>query len=183
MMLKSRHMNRVDLSGMTGMKSEAIMADLGFAQTSQCRRCLYRLAGTSTCVAFPRGIPIEIIEGHVDHTEPYPGDGGFRFVMSGAFDGARRSGLAGERRGPLKMNSGPIRRALVLALMRAYNDSPPTHTITITREGTVAAGPKGLPFSVWRSSPDERQQKRALTFEDALHVLTDLQGSGAFNPH
>jgi hypothetical protein len=79
------------------------------------------------------------------------------------------------------MNNDHVRRALVLALMRAYNDSPLTHTITITRDATVAAGPKGLPFSVWRSSPDERQHKRALKFEDALQVLTDLQVSGAFN--
>jgi hypothetical protein len=81
------------------------------------------------------------------------------------------------------MNDDRIRKALVLALMRAYNDSPPTHTITITRDGTVASSPQALPFSVWRSSPDERQQRRVLKFEDALQLLTDLQVSGAFTPH
>jgi hypothetical protein len=53
---------------------------LQFTETSSCRRCLLRLAGKSICVAFPRGIPAEIMAGHVDHTEPYRGDGGFRFV-------------------------------------------------------------------------------------------------------
>jgi hypothetical protein len=28
------------------------------------------------CAAYPKGIPDEIIEGKVDHTEPYKGDGG-----------------------------------------------------------------------------------------------------------
>ena len=61
------------------------------ADNSDCRRRLFRLEGQSTCVAYPRGIPTEIMEGRVDHTEPYPGDGGFRFVMSGAFGEVRRS--------------------------------------------------------------------------------------------
>ncbi len=49
---------------------------------SQCDRCLWRLNDTQNCVAFPQGIPAEILDGAFDHTQPYPGDGGFRFVAS-----------------------------------------------------------------------------------------------------
>jgi hypothetical protein len=77
------------------------MVQVQFTETSSCRRCLLRLAGKSICVAFPRGIPAEIMAGHIDHTEPYPGDGGFRFVVSGAFAEARGA-LAVEKRGTLK---------------------------------------------------------------------------------
>jgi hypothetical protein len=48
--------------------------------TPQCERCLFRLTGKPACVAFPWGIPLEIRNGDFDHTEPHPGDGGFRFV-------------------------------------------------------------------------------------------------------
>jgi len=76
-----------------------------------------------------------------------------------------------------------VRKAQVLALMRAYNDSPLDHTIGITREGSVAAGPRGVPFYVWRCAPEERQHRRTLRFTEALRVLADLQASGAFDPH
>ncbi len=47
---------------------------------SECSRCIYRLHDGLACVAFPWGIPDEIRSGQVQHTSPYPGDGGFRFV-------------------------------------------------------------------------------------------------------
>lgn len=50
------------------------------ALTRQCEQCLFRLTGKPACVAFPWGIPLEIRNGDFDHTEPHPGDGGFRFV-------------------------------------------------------------------------------------------------------
>ena len=49
-------------------------------QTTQCTRCIFRLDGKMACVAFPQGIPSEIAEGRFDHTKPYHGDGGIRFV-------------------------------------------------------------------------------------------------------
>ena len=51
-----------------------------FPVTGQCSRCIFRMSGKLTCVAFPRGIPREIWEAQVDHTLPYHGDGGIRFV-------------------------------------------------------------------------------------------------------
>jgi hypothetical protein len=75
-----------------------------------------------------------------------------------------------------------IRKAMVLALMRAYNDSPPTHTITITKDGTISAGPKALPFSVWQCLPTERQAGETLSFNHALELLTGLEAQGVFRP-
>jgi hypothetical protein len=72
---------------------------------------------------------------------------------------------------------------MVLALMRTYNDSPPNHTIAITRDGTISAGPQPLPFSIWQCLPDQRRGAATLTFESARQVLTALQASGAFGPH
>jgi hypothetical protein len=48
--------------------------------SSQCARCIFKMAGKQVCVAFPRGIPGEIISGRLDHTQPHEGDGGIRFV-------------------------------------------------------------------------------------------------------
>ncbi len=47
---------------------------------SDCGRCIYRLQDGVACVAFPWGIPDEIRSGRVQHTRPFPGDGGFQFV-------------------------------------------------------------------------------------------------------
>ncbi len=49
---------------------------------SQCDRCIFRFESQTVCVAFPKGIPLEIRLGHFDHRKPYEGDGGIRFVPS-----------------------------------------------------------------------------------------------------
>jgi hypothetical protein len=33
-----------------------------------------------TCMAFPKGIPQEILDGKNDHSTPYPGDHGIQFL-------------------------------------------------------------------------------------------------------
>ena len=49
-------------------------------KTSQCARCFFRFTGRLVCVAFPTGIPAAISQGRFDHTLPYTGDGGVRFI-------------------------------------------------------------------------------------------------------
>jgi hypothetical protein len=56
---------------------------------------MFRFSDAMACVAFPRGIPAEIVTGAIDHTKPYPGDGDIRFLPrgSGAFYARRDRGL------------------------------------------------------------------------------------------
>lgn len=53
---------------------------------SQCQTCRHRRfdADGITCDAFTIQIPIPILAGQFDHTEPYPGDGGVRYEPSGS---------------------------------------------------------------------------------------------------
>lgn len=37
--------------------------------------------GATTCSAFPDGIPAEINQGRVSHTQPYPGDHGQQWLV------------------------------------------------------------------------------------------------------
>jgi hypothetical protein len=37
---------------------------------------------TYVCSAFPKGIPVEIVDGRNDHTRPFKGDGGVRYSLS-----------------------------------------------------------------------------------------------------
>lgn len=45
---------------------------------SQCIRCV-NMMDDGTCIAFPDGIPQQILSGHVDHSKSYPGDNGITF--------------------------------------------------------------------------------------------------------
>lgn len=49
------------------------------AVSEQCRKCRWWAEGTTTCRAYPDGIPRAILTGSYDHTKPYSGDRGFRF--------------------------------------------------------------------------------------------------------
>jgi hypothetical protein len=48
--------------------------------SQQCVTCNNIIEGI-TCKAFPEGIPQAILDGGVDHTQPYPGDNGFRYEV------------------------------------------------------------------------------------------------------
>jgi hypothetical protein len=48
--------------------------------TRQCTRCVFLFSDGRGCAAFPSGIPAEIRDGRFDHTKPYLGDSGIRFV-------------------------------------------------------------------------------------------------------
>jgi hypothetical protein len=47
-------------------------------QSDQCMRCKHFL-GRLTCLAYPTGIPEEILTGEVDHSEPQEGDHDIQF--------------------------------------------------------------------------------------------------------
>jgi hypothetical protein len=65
--------------------------DLAHSPNPICWKCgHYR--DDVTCVAFPRGIPAEILDSESDHHQPYPGDHGIRFEP--------KNGTAAERREP-----------------------------------------------------------------------------------
>ncbi len=65
--------------------------------SSQCARCIFKMAGKQVCVAFPRGIPAEIVTGGFDHTQPHAGDGGIRFVPLRRESSDRQSPLVEKR--------------------------------------------------------------------------------------
>lgn len=54
---------------------------LGSTSADQCNRCIRRHAGLEVrCEAFPRMIPIDILQGYHDHSRRFPGDQGLRFL-------------------------------------------------------------------------------------------------------
>ena len=53
----------------------------GTVTPSQCKSCKYWSPDHSTtCAAFPGGIPISILGSDVDHKKPYPGDNGIQWT-------------------------------------------------------------------------------------------------------
>ncbi len=60
-------------------KPETVNEDISW----QCLNCVHLLDagdGPLNCLAFPEGIPEEIITGKTDHSKPYPGDMGFMYT-------------------------------------------------------------------------------------------------------
>lgn len=52
-------------------------------ESQQCTACAWHFkddTGIIKCAAYPNGIPHEILRGEVDHTKPYKGDHGLRFL-------------------------------------------------------------------------------------------------------
>ena len=50
------------------------------AKEPTCMGCKHRSeVDPAMCLAYPSGIPIEILMGDVDHTKPYKGDHGVQF--------------------------------------------------------------------------------------------------------
>lgn len=48
--------------------------------TPQCAKCEYRDAeAPNRCLAFPQGIPVDILTNKVSHKKPYKGDHGIQF--------------------------------------------------------------------------------------------------------
>ncbi len=45
----------------------------------QCQSRRWYVDGTSRCVAFPKGIPHEVMFNEFDHTKPYKGDNAYRY--------------------------------------------------------------------------------------------------------
>ena len=45
----------------------------------QCAACKNHIPFTFRCKAFPKGIPEEMLDGHWDHREAYPGDNGILY--------------------------------------------------------------------------------------------------------
>lgn len=44
-----------------------------------CNECVNVFANGENCKAYPRGIPVEILTGKVNHRKPYKGDNGIQF--------------------------------------------------------------------------------------------------------
>jgi len=64
------------------LRSKRVKATFVDAYISgQCFNCIHiRRDSYQTCNAFPKGIPNKIFTGKYDHTKPYKGDNGIRFV-------------------------------------------------------------------------------------------------------
>lgn len=48
-------------------------------KAGQCATCQNYILRTTTCKAFPKGIPWEILTGRFDHSLPHPEDNGIQY--------------------------------------------------------------------------------------------------------
>jgi len=58
--------------------------------SNQCPLCAHYV-GDLSCEAFPDGIPVAILQGDYDHSDPYPGDNGIQFEPIGETPTAEKS--------------------------------------------------------------------------------------------
>ena len=47
-----------------------------------CNQCVHYIKNTTTCSAYPIGIPFQILTNLANHKKPFPGDNGIRFKKS-----------------------------------------------------------------------------------------------------
>jgi hypothetical protein len=68
---------------------------------SLCTMCVHKSNDEETdqpiCLAFPQGIPDEIVRLGFDHREEYPGDGGVRFTPDGPVDQDEIDGIVNRK--------------------------------------------------------------------------------------
>lgn len=61
------------------MSNNKFVSD-GMTETSPvCHTCANWAPGTTSCKAFPKGIPLDILTGKNDHTKPVEGDNGIQY--------------------------------------------------------------------------------------------------------
>ena len=58
---------------------EGTMGDALIDMSVQCLDCKHLNDNMTTCKAFKEGIPVKILTGGFDHTQPFKGDNGIRF--------------------------------------------------------------------------------------------------------
>ena len=59
---------------------ERLRTEGGNLIISQCAFCARKAAGSSSCAAFPGGIPAAILSNQLDHRQPIEGDQGLQFL-------------------------------------------------------------------------------------------------------
>jgi hypothetical protein len=67
---------------MSGTLGERLVWRDGTFRLSQCVVCRHKTVGSSTCAAFPEGIPQQILTNAVSHADPHSGDGGVRLMLT-----------------------------------------------------------------------------------------------------
>jgi len=61
------------------VEDKKVTGDIAIQVSELCQKCKHFNLYSPSCKAFPKGIPEEILNGEVDHTEPYLGDHGIQY--------------------------------------------------------------------------------------------------------